>query len=300
VPADRAARIVALVALADEDPTAAELAGFLDDPDPDVRRNAVGLLTESAPADAGVALARRLLDEDAGVRQRATGGLRELREVLVVDDALATALAAAAAVADPGIRADVARLRRELRLLDAAAVGALAADPESDVRREAAGALVAADDVAGLATLAGDGSPLVRLDVARGLGTLAEPSGAAALVALAADPDVRVRSAAVEALGAVGLRAVAPEADVGARVRAALDDGAWEVRKAAALALATGDDGAADDLLRALGDAHADVRRAAVQGLARWAGREDVRAALAGAADDPDADVRGYARLAVR
>jgi HEAT repeat protein len=300
VPADRAARIVALVALAEEDPTAAELADFLEDPDPDVRRNAVGLLTESAPADAGVALARRLLDDDAGVRQRATDGLRELREVLAVDEALATALAAAAGVADPSVRAEVARLRRELRLLDGDAVAALAADTEGDVRREAVGALVAGDDVAGLAALAGDGYPLVRLDVARGLGTLADPAGTAALVALAADPDVRVRAAAVEALGAIGLHDIGGGGEAAARVRAVLADEAWEVRKAAALALATGDDDAAGDLLGALADPHADVRRAAVQGLARWAGREDVRAALAGAAADPDADVRGYARLAVR
>src|SRR4051794_6817789 len=91
----RAARIVALLALGDEEPTAAELAPFLEDPDPHVRRAAVATLTESAPDDAAAALAGRLLDEDVTVRRAATDGLRELREVTTVDGGLADALAVA-------------------------------------------------------------------------------------------------------------------------------------------------------------------------------------------------------------
>ena len=52
-------------------------------------------------------------------------------------------------------------------------------------------------------------------------------------------------------------------------------------------------------LLIAAGDAHLDVRRAAVRSLARWADRDDVAAALRAADGDPDADVRAYARQAL-
>jgi HEAT repeat protein len=300
VPGDRAARIVTLVALADEAPTAAELAPYLEDPDADVRRTAVSVLTESAPADAAVALARRLLDGDAAVRRSATEGLRELREVVHVDEDLRAALAAATVSSDAGVRAAVVRLRREHRVLPRDEALALAGDGDGAVRREVVAALVALDAVADLADragLAGDADALVRLEVARGLGSLGDPSGAPALLGLADDGDVRVAAAAVEALGRVGLGESGED-----RARQALTATAWEVRKAAATALGHGADGtAADALLAAAADTHADVRRAAVQSLARWVPtRADVRAALAAAVtDDPDADVRGYARLAL-
>jgi HEAT repeat protein len=131
----------------------------------------------------------------------------------------------------------------------------------------------------------------VRLEVARGLASVAAAGGADPLAALAVDPDLRVRAAAVEGLGVV--RADDPA------VSAAVGDDAWELRKAAAIALGHAGDGAVALLLGATGDDHADVRRAAVQSLARWAQRDDVRVALDAAAGDPDADVRGYARLAL-
>jgi HEAT repeat protein len=295
--ADRSARIVTLVALAEEVPTAAELAEYLEDPDPDVRRTAVSILSESAPPDAAVALARRLLDEDAAVRRRATEGLRELREVIVVGDDLRAALGAATGSADAGVRAAAVRLRREHGLLDLDEVRALGADDDTGVRREAVGGLIRLDAVEELARWSADADPLVRLDVARGLGSLGDPSAADALLRLSADTDIRVAAAAVEALGAVG-----PGERGTAQALAYLGADAWELRKAAALALgATADDTAVGALLGATGDTHADVRRAAVQSLARWTGeREDVRATLSAAVDgDPDADVRGYARLAL-
>jgi HEAT repeat protein len=49
-------------------------------------------------------------------------------------------------------------------------------------------------------------------------------------------------------------------------------------------------------LTAALADTHADVRKAAVRALRRHPGTGP---ALASVADDPDADVRAYARLAV-
>jgi len=297
VTADRSARIVALVALAEEVPTAAELEDYLDDPDPDVRRTAVAVLSESAPPDAAVALARRLLDADDAVRRRATEGLRELREVIVVDDDLRAALDDATGSPDADVRAAAVRLRREHGLLSLDDARSLAADGDASVRREVVGGLVALDAVGELARRVEDADALVRLEVARGLGSLGDPAAGEALLQLSADADLRVAAAAVEALGAVG-----PGERGAAQALAFLHDDAWELRKAAALALGTVPDGsAADGLLRATGDPHADVRRAAVQSLARWtADREDVRAALMAAVDgDPDADVRGYARLAL-
>ncbi|HEX2317046.1 MAG TPA: HEAT repeat domain-containing protein, partial [Thermomonospora sp.] len=44
-------------------------------------------------------------------------------------------------------------------------------------------------------------------------------------------------------------------------------------------------------------DPNLDVRKAAVRSLGRWPARPDVRAALAAALDDADADVRAWARL---
>src|SRR3954470_5897006 len=142
---DRAARIVELVSLADEAPTAAELEPYLDNADPDVRRAAVALLTEAAPADAPVALARRLLDADARVRYRATEGLRELREVIVVGDELRAALAAATHAADPVTRAAAVRLSREHGVLARDRALVIAGDADPGVRREVVSALVALD-----------------------------------------------------------------------------------------------------------------------------------------------------------
>ncbi|PBJ64727.1 hypothetical protein BB737_16580, partial [Mycobacterium avium subsp. hominissuis] len=49
----------------------------------------------------------------------------------------------------------------------------------------------------------------------------------------------------------------------------------------------------------ALGDAHLDVRKAAVLALTRWAGEPAARDALGIALKDTDADVRAYARRAL-
>ncbi|HEY9418270.1 MAG TPA: HEAT repeat domain-containing protein, partial [Pseudonocardia sp.] len=74
------------------------------------------------------------------------------------------------------------------------------------------------------------------------------------------------------------------------------------LREAAAKALAAADpQRAVDPLLTALSDPNLDVRKAAVRALDRLAPTHPgVPAALRAAADDPDADVRGYARLALR
>jgi HEAT repeat protein len=75
----------------------------------------------------------------------------------------------------------------------------------------------------------------------------------------------------------------------------------WQVRVGAARGLAAAPpDVAVPPLVAAVEDAHADVRKAAVIALVEWADRRDVAEALERAGKDPDADVRGYARRALR
>uniref|UniRef100_UPI000AC85A09 HEAT repeat domain-containing protein n=1 Tax=Nocardia xishanensis TaxID=238964 RepID=UPI000AC85A09 len=69
----------------------------------------------------------------------------------------------------------------------------------------------------------------------------------------------------------------------------------------AAIALAVADpDLAAPRLISAVTDGNLDVRKAAVRGLAeRIAERPEVTAALRTALEDPDADVRAFARIGI-
>ncbi|MFJ2201576.1 HEAT repeat domain-containing protein [Streptomyces violaceusniger] len=82
---------------------------------------------------------------------------------------------------------------------------------------------------------------------------------------------------------------------------AALGDSAWQVRKGAATALsAAASELGVPALARALSDAHADVRKAAVLALLPLAERGvgAAREALSSVRSDPDADVRAYAAKA--
>lgn len=293
------ARVIALLALADEAPMAGELTTFLADPEPVVRRAAVDVLTETAPPDAGVALARLLGDPDAGIRTAASDALRELREVLVPDEACSDELAQAAGSPDAAVRTTVVRLWREHRLGKVPWFVEAARDRDPEVRREAVAGLVSLDAATELAALASDHDALVRLAVARGIATMAAnqpvPIAQAALIRLAGDDDVRVKAAATEGLGAVDLDS--PTTEV---LLEALRHSRWEVRKAGALALrAAPAELAVPSLVVVADDPHIDVRRAAVQSLTPWRDNPAARRALEIATADPDADVRGYARLAL-
>jgi HEAT repeat protein len=289
-------RLLALVALADEAEEAAELAPYLADEDPAVRRTAVEVLTESAPPDAGPALARAMGDVEPAVRAAAVEGLRELRELIVADEEFHEAVVSGAGSADPAVRAAVIRLLREHRLGELADFWSAAGDDDPEVRREVVAGLVSRDAVDAVAGLARDQEPLVRLAVARGLATIGDPAALPTLEKMAADGDVRVRAAALEGIGIVGC----PPDLVGIVLRS-LGDPAWEIRKGAVIALGAAFESlAVEPLVAALGDGNLDVRKAAVQSLTQWASaRPEVRDALRGALDDPDADVRGYARLAL-
>ncbi|MFE0255897.1 HEAT repeat domain-containing protein [Streptomyces sp. NPDC059010] len=280
---------------------------YLKDGDAAVRLAAVKALTETVPPGAGPALAAALTDGDGRVSAAAAASLRELAEVLAPEPELRVPLVTALTAVDPTARGTALDVLRALRLGDTALFAAHLADPDTDVRLAAVRALVSVDAAEALSGAAGDAAREVRVAVARGFAALAphldrdrrehaEEGTPAALHRLIHDPDVLVRAAALETLGALGVPHALLET-----VTAALNDPAWQVRTGAATALgAAAPDHGVPALAELLRDADADVRKAAVLALSRHAGHEDARTALSTAVDDPDADVRAYASRAVR
>ncbi|MFF5314972.1 fumarate reductase/succinate dehydrogenase flavoprotein subunit [Streptomyces massasporeus] len=306
-----AARLLELVALAEEEPELAALQPYLADPVATVRREAVAVLTETLPPGTGTALAAALRDSAAEVRAAAAASLRELVETLPAEPDLRDGLAAALAEPDPVVRAAALDVLRALRLGDAALFADSLPDSDITVRIEAVRALVSVDAAGELARAAlSDPSREVRVAIAKGLATVgaerlaedaptaADPAAGAieaALTGLLDDPDALVRAAAYGALGTTGC-----PAPLTARAVAALSETAWQVRSGAATALSVADpDVAVPALAKALADSNADVRKAAVLALTRHRGTEEARAALATATTDSDADVRAYAGRAL-
>ncbi|MBL1113711.1 fumarate reductase/succinate dehydrogenase flavoprotein subunit [Streptomyces sp. 110] len=292
-------RILELLAVAEEQPELAALRPYLADPDPAVRRAAVAALTETAPPGTGPALAAALADTDADVRADAAASLRELVEVLPPEPALREPLVGGLDVADPVVRAAALDVLRALGLGDAELFARALADAAIAVRIQAVRGLVSVDALTALEPGVADASREVRVATAGALGTLA-PGGRAAdarrlLAPLLRDPDVLVRAAALEALASAGC-----PAPLDAEAVAALGDAAWQVRKGAATALSAAAPGlGVPALAGALGDPHADVRKAAVLALLPLAEREPgAREALSSVRSDPDADVRAYAAKA--
>ncbi|CAL9535134.1 hypothetical protein SUDANB108_04147 [Streptomyces sp. enrichment culture] len=316
------ARLLELVALADEEPELDALRPYLGDPEPAVRREAVAVLTETLPPGTGPALATALRDSAAEVRAAAAASLRELVETLPPEPGLRDGLAAALTEPDPVVRAAALDVLRALRLGDSGLFTACLTDSDIAVRIEAVRALVsvdAADALAGAAVA--DPSREVRVAIAKGLATVgadrlgaaASPGGgdapgddaavaasgagpvARALTGLLDDPDALVRAAAYGALGTTGCPAPLAE-----RAVAALSEPAWQVRAGAATALSVaGAEVAVPALAKALADSNADVRKAAVLALTRHRSSVEARAALATATTDADADVRAYAARAL-
>jgi succinate dehydrogenase/fumarate reductase flavoprotein subunit/HEAT repeat protein len=281
-------RIAAVLAL--EEPALPDLAGFLTDPDPGVRRTAVATLGEHLPDGYQDALVDALDDEDAGVRLETADVVRELVEVLPAPGAFAIRLSSA----DPVVRAVTVYVLSARRVGSAVAYRSALTDPDHRVRIEAVRASVSVDDATAVASATADGNREVRIAALGGLATLR--TGAEAVRTLLEDRDPLVRAAALAALGAVGC-----DVDDVISVEKALTESAWQVRQGAARALAGADPTVAVPALsRALADRHLDVRKAAVLSLRRWADTEpSAREALTGALQDSDADVRAYARHAL-
>ena len=292
------ARILTLLALADEAPEPDELTPYLTDPEPEVRRTALTVLSETTEdwERASAPVAEALRDTDRQVRHTAAELLAELREVLVAGPEFEAALRNAATSTEPDVRtAAVANLWRH-RLMTTADAHAHLADPHDDVRVEAVLALVSLRADAALTDAVTDPSAPVRTAVARGLGSIGDPRGAATLTELTSDPDQSVRTAALSALAETGCPAPSAE-----RAISALADPYWRTREAAAKALAAAPHHlAAEPLASATSDDNLDVRKAAVRSLQHLiAEHPSVLRALHAATEDPDADVRAYARLAI-
>ncbi|MFI2778077.1 fumarate reductase/succinate dehydrogenase flavoprotein subunit [Streptomyces sp. ALB3] len=287
-------RILELLALAEEQPELPDLAPYLADADPAVRRAAVAALTESTPGGAGPALAATLADPAPSVRAAAAASLRELVEVLPAEPALRGPLVAALGSDDPVVRSTALDTLRALRLGDAELFAGTLGDPDIDVRVHTVSALVSVDATGLLAGAATDPSREVRVAVAKGLAATRAP-GPEPLAPLLDDPDPLVRAAALGALAATGC----PE-PYAAQATAALADRAWQVRAGAATALSSADPASAvGPLAGALADVNADVRKAAVLALLHHTSHEAVREALSGVLTDADADVRAYAARGV-
>jgi succinate dehydrogenase/fumarate reductase flavoprotein subunit/HEAT repeat protein len=288
-------RLLELVELEESHPDLAALAPYLGDPDARVRRAAVATVTEAVPIGAGPALAAALLDDDGAVRAAAAAALRELVEVLPAEDELRTALIGAGSAADPVSRAVVLDTLRALKLGDAGLFVTGLADDDPRVRLQAVRGLVSLDDEVGVASAAGDPVREVRVAVAHGLGTIGAPESAETLGRLVEDADHLVRAAALEA--GAGLPAAARWWQT---ARPALTAPEWQVRVGGVRGLATAPaEDVAGALAATIDDPFADVRKAAVIALGPWAARPEVAEALERATKDVDADVRGYARRAL-
>jgi succinate dehydrogenase/fumarate reductase flavoprotein subunit/HEAT repeat protein len=289
-------RVLELLELAESTPDLKALEPYLNDPDPRVRRSAVATVTEVVPQGTGSALAARLLDDDGAVRHAAAVALRELVEVLTADEDTRAALLAATGAPDPIARAAVIDVLRALRLGDAATFGDAGTDDDPRVRLQGVRGLVSLDDVTGVARAGADPAREVRVAVAHGLGTIGHSDAVVPLIGLAGDPEALVRAAALEA--SAGL---AGAEELWRLAVAGLGAPEWQVRVGAARGLAAAPpDVAVPPLVAAVEDSFADVRKAAVIALVEWAGRREVADALERAGKDPDADVRGYARRALR
>lgn len=293
----RNARLLELVTLADDIVEIDELSGYLTDPDPEVRRVAVTTAVEVARAGAALALSPRLVDDDPVVRASAVGALFELRELTESGPELAAELQPATVHNDADVRAAALRILRDQRLGTVEQFVTATKDQHPAVRVEAVKGLGSLDQPALAGKSASDKEPFVRLAVAKTLGRLRDAGGQRELADLAADEDIHVRAAALEALAGAVWRG-----DLTAIVDEALKNPNWEVRRGALLGLAGASAEVATPRLRAgLEDENADVRKAAVQTATPWLGETaELASAVKNVVDDPDADVRGYARIALR
>jgi HEAT repeat protein len=216
--------------LVERGPVIGALASRLNDAHAEVRDRSACALGEIEDAAAVDPLLKALHDGDARVRTRAAWALGEIEDAAAVDG-----LVAVLADSDPGVREK--------------AVWAL-----GEIESERA--------VVGLVPLLGDASPKVRRQVAWALGEIESRDAVPALAQTLTDTDVDVRRQSAWALGEIeDAAAVVP-------LSKALNDADAQVRKTAAWALGQIDDASAIDALRAAADdANSEVRRAVAHAL---------------------------------
>jgi HEAT repeat protein len=262
-----------------------ELIDSLDDPSPEVVRAAIGRLVELEGPRAADALRARLLDADlslvadfaTALRRIGTGGVVEAATVALGDERYPRRLAAVRALGALGDRRAVVHLHAKLeddvagvraaaldalaQLGDGTSIGAdcarLLTDPVAHVRIAAVRAVARLVRHPGelLVPAARDEDRLVRLEVAKHVAGLPQPSAQALL----ADSNLRVREAAA---ASAGLR------QLGALSVLLIEDPAPDVRRACAHTLgAMSDRRVADVLIPGIEDPDALVRAAVLRAL---------------------------------
>ena len=291
-------RLLRLMDLAEEWPELEELQPFLTDPDPEVRRTALAVLSETTEEWelSSPVIAAGLSDSDPTVRHTAIGLLTELLEVLVPGAEFDAVLRDCVSAAEPAVRSAAIEALWRHRRSDVAELSGWFADPDVDVRLTVVGGLTSVDALSELDAAAADPAQLVRIAVAKGIAAVGDPRGAVTLIGLARDADPLVRAAALTGFAHTGCGA-----EASAIAASAIGDPAWQVRQGAAIALAVADpEIAAPHLISMVTDDNLDVRKAAVRALAeRIAERPEVATALRSAMEDPDADVRAFARIGI-
>ncbi|HYJ70186.1 MAG TPA: HEAT repeat domain-containing protein [Nocardioidaceae bacterium] len=289
--------ILQLFELLESRPGRERLLPYLTHRHPSVRQTAVDVVAELRPPWGFDALCLALLDASEGVRMAAVEGLRALHPLLPDQPQLFDFLQQALDSPTPAAREVAVRLLRRTSDASTTTYLPVTRDVEPRVRIEAIRALVDHHAVPEVGAIATDPEPQVRGEVAKALGQLADTRGLEPLVRLARDSEPSVRAVAVAALPSLRPRGLGEET----LLEAAGDDVA-EVRTAAAVALAqSGVDVALAALLRLASDPSAEVRQSAVSALAaRGAGSPAVWDAMVEAAVDADARVRAIARSALR
>jgi HEAT repeat protein len=269
-----------------------ELIDSLDDPSPEVVRAAIGRLADLEGPRAADALRARLLDADLSLvadfanalTRIGTGGVVEAATAALGDERYSRRLAAIRALGALGDKRAAAHLRTKLeddvagvraaaldalaRLGDGTSVGAdcarLLTDAVPHVRIAAVRAVARLVTHPGelLVPAADDEDRLVRLEVAKHVAGLPEPSAQALL----GDPNIRVREAAA---ASAGIR------QLGALSVLLIEDPASDVRRACAHTLgAMSDRRVADVLIPGIEDPDALVRAAVLHALERLLRRE--------------------------
>ncbi|HEY3804922.1 MAG TPA: HEAT repeat domain-containing protein [Kofleriaceae bacterium] len=255
------------------------LFALLADPSPRVAHAATTAIHSLGSVATEALAIAALRDGDARVRRHALRIISYLGWPGAFDDVRATladpdprvaelAVAALAALADPRVDAELARVAREAD--EGLRVAAMRAGGTRDT--EASRVLA----VAGLA----DASPRVRAAACQALGRLNPPDAAALLVPRLADASPQVRLFAIEALA----RVATPESRLALRalVRSADPD----ERRAALLGIATHDDPSTVELLvEAAQDSDVATRLFAYAGLGRSHGRAALDQLARGLAD---------------
>jgi HEAT repeat protein len=289
--------ILRLFELLESRPSRERLLPYLTHRFPTVRQAAVDVVAELRPAWGFDALCLALLDASDQVRLAAADGLRALQPLLPDQPQLFDFLEQALDSPTAAVREVAVRLLR--RTSDASITTYLPATHDSApcVRAEAIRALADHHAVPEVGALATDPEPQVRLEVARALDRLADARGLEPLLRLAHDSEPGVRAAAVAALPSLR-----PRGRCGETLLDAAGDDDAEVRKAAAVALAQSNiDVGLTALLRLATDRNGDVRQSAVSALvAHGTGAPAVWDAMIEASVDPDARVRAIARFALR